>query len=98
MGTAVDFLYERGFSAKTKGDRIVVSPASRLTDDVRQFVRVNRLGLLAELTAQDTQERHNAWCITLDGKSLCMLIGEPMTYAEAMDAARWRWPKAEVLQ
>ena len=26
----------------------------------------------------------------------CMLIGEPMTYPEALEAARWRWPDVEV--
>lgn len=96
MGNSVNFLHQHGLTAKANGERIVVSPASRLTEDVRQYVRAHRLGLLAELAANDRQERRTAWHITREDKSLCMLIGEPMTYAEALDVARWHWRDVEI--
>jgi hypothetical protein len=46
--------------------------------------------------ASEHQQRHSAWCISHDSKPLCMMIGEPMTYAEALEIARWRWPDAGV--
>jgi hypothetical protein len=96
MGAAIDFLHQHGLTARANGERIVVSPASRLTDDVRQYVRAHRLALLAELAANDRQERRTAWHISRESKPLCMLIGEPMTYAEALEIARWHWRDVEV--
>lgn len=95
---AIDYLAEKGFSAKVSGKRLVVSPASRLTDDVRKYIKAHRLELLAELAANDGQERRSNWRITRAGKPLCTLIGEPMTYPEALEAARWRWPDVEVIR
>jgi|TARA_X000001388_G_scaffold61339_1_gene46832 hypothetical protein len=96
--TAIDYLTKRGFSARVAGHRLVISPASRLTDDVRKYVKAHRLELIAELTANDGQERRSNWRITRNGKVVCTMISEPMTYAEARAAARWRWPDAEVQQ
>ncbi|WP_296235814.1 hypothetical protein [uncultured Pseudomonas sp.] len=93
---AIDYLTQKGFSAKVSGKRLIVSPASRLTDDVRKYIKSHRLELLAELAANDGQERRSNWRITRAGKPLCTLIGEPMTYPEALEAARWRWPDVEV--
>lgn len=94
---AIDYLTARGFSARVAGKRLVVSPASRLSDDVRKYIKAHRLELLAELAANDGQERRSNWRITRAGKTLCTMIGEPMTYPEALEAARWRWPDVEVL-
>lgn len=93
---AIDYLKQRGFTAQKVGMRVRVSPASRLTDDVRHYVKSHRLELLAELAANDGLERRCYWIVTLDDKTLCTMIGEPVTYTEALAAARWRWPGAEV--
>lgn len=93
---AIDYLTQRGFAARKVGMRVRVSPASKLTDDVRKYVKTHRLELLAELAADDGQERRCHWRITRDGSPLCVMIGEPMTRAEALDEARWRWPDVEV--
>ncbi|MFV3386924.1 hypothetical protein ACNFCJ_16120 [Pseudomonas sp. NY15364] len=93
---AIDYLTEKGFSAKVSGKHLVVSPASRLTDDVRKYIKAHRLELLAELAANDGQERRSHWQITRGGNPLCVMITEPITHAEALDAARWRWPDVEV--
>ncbi|MGU2437571.1 hypothetical protein ACTVZD_27595 [Pseudomonas aeruginosa] len=55
MGAAIDFLRERGLTAKAQGKRIIVSPASKLTDDVRKYVKAHRLELLAELGSMDAK-------------------------------------------
>jgi len=57
--TVIDYLTQRGFSARVAGHRLVISPASRLTDDVRKYVKAHRLELIAELAANDGQQR--AW-------------------------------------
>lgn len=98
MGAAIDYLRQRGLTAKARGKRIAISPASKLTPDVRQFVKSHRLELLAELSSNDGQARKMHWQITLNGKPLCTMIGEPITHAEALQAARFRWPDAEVIQ
>lgn len=96
MGAAIDFLRLHGLTAKTNGQRIVVSPASKLTPDVRQYIKSHRLELLAELAANDGQERRCHWQVTLNGKPLCTMVGEPITRAEALAEVQWRWPGAEV--
>ena len=98
MSAAIDFLREHGVSAKIAGNRLVVSPASRLTPNVRKYIKVHRLELLAELAANDGLERRSHWHIPRNGESLCTMIGEPMTHAEALEAARWRWPDSYILE
>lgn len=96
MAAAIDFLRERGFSAKANGKRIVVSPASKLTPDVRQFVKAHRLELLAELAANDGEERRSHWAISVPGYRVFTMIGDPMTEAEALTNAQRRWPDASI--
>ena len=96
MGAAIDYLRQHGLTAKANGKRIIVSPASKLTSDVRQYVKAHRLELLAELAANDGMERRSHWRVIQGGKSVCTMLGEPMTFAEALSAARYRWPSAEV--
>lgn len=93
---AIDYLKERGFVARKVGMRVSVSPASKLTPDVRQYIKSHRLELLAELAANDGQERRCHWQVTLNGKPLCTMVGEPITHAEALAEIRWRWPGAEI--
>lgn len=93
---AIDYLIQKGFAAKIQGKRIVVSPASRLTEDVRAYIKAHRLELIAELAANDGIERRCHWQIVRDGKPLCVMIGEPITRQEALVAARWRWPDADI--
>lgn len=96
MGAAIDFLREHGLTAKVNGKRLAVSPGSRITPEVRRYLKAHRLELLAELAANDGQERRSHWRITRDGKPLCIMIGDPITHSEAVSAARWRWPDADV--
>ncbi|MFC0891372.1 hypothetical protein, partial [Pseudomonas aeruginosa] len=98
MGAAIDFLRERGLTAKAQGKRIIVSPASKLTDDVRKYVKAHRLELLAELGSMDGKTRRMHWAITLGGKPLCTMITPPLTFEEALIEARWRWPGAGITE
>jgi len=45
-----------------------------------------------------TSDRRAAWRITLDGKTICRMVGGPITYSDALAAARWRWPEANILE
>lgn len=94
---AIDYLREHGFDAKVKGNRLVVSPSSKLTQDVRQFIKLHRLELIAEVSANDGTTRRSNWQINLEGKLITM-IGAPMTYDEALAAAHWRWPESNILE
>lgn len=96
MSTAIDFLKERGLTVRNKGKRLVVSPASKITHDVRLFVKTHRIELLAELAANDGLERRTHWQVIRNNKLICTMVGEPMTYAEALEAIRYRWPDAEL--
>ena len=93
---AIDYLKQLGLRAQRKGSRVFVSPRARITDDIRRYVKSHRLELLAELSANDGIARKMHWEITLSGKTLCTMISEPMTNTEALEAARYRWPDAEV--
>lgn len=58
---AIDFLSSRGFSVKAKDGRLIVSPSSKLTPDLRQYIKRNRLVLIAEVAANDGEMRRTAW-------------------------------------
>lgn len=46
----------------------------------------------------DASDRRAAWRITLDGRTICRMVGDPLTYSDALAAARWRWPEANILE
>lgn len=94
---AIDSLRERGFDAKVKGSRLIVSPATKLTQNVRQFIKLHRLELIAEVSVNDGATRRTNWPINLRGKSITML-GAPMIHGEALAAARRLWPDADILE
>ena len=93
---ALDYLKSRGLSAKIIGSRVSVSPREWITDQDRTYIRLNRLSLLAELAAQDGVERRMHWQVRLNGKFIAIITGEPMTKAEALQSARFRWPYAQI--
>lgn len=123
---ALDYLRGAGLAVELEGERLRVTPADRITAELRQFVRANRSELLAELSAAndaqtapeplqapaaptpvpaaehapeaDSEPRRAAWSITRGGKSIGYMVGQPITYAEALAAARWRWPDADILE
>lgn len=51
--SAVATIIEQGFKIQPQGDRLLVSPASRLTDELRDFIRQHRPEILRELALVD---------------------------------------------
>ncbi|QIH10583.1 MULTISPECIES: hypothetical protein [unclassified Pseudomonas] len=96
MSTAIDYLAQRGLSARKKGNRVVVSPRAMVTDDLQKYIRAHRLELLAELAANDGLERRCGWTVVVPGRKPFTMISEPITHAEALDDVRARWPDAMV--
>jgi hypothetical protein len=43
------------------------------------------------------EPKYSHWHVDLDGKALCSMVGEPMTHDEALQAARHKWPNANVM-
>lgn len=93
---AIDYLREHGFDAKVRGNRLIVSPSSKLTPDVRQYIKLHRLELMAEAAANDGVSRSSHWSVTVPGYPPFTMTGSPITYSTAMADARIRWPDAEV--
>lgn len=71
-------------------------PASKLTDDVRKYMKAHRLALLAELAANDGLERRCNWTVLVPGCRPFTMISEPITRDEALADVRVRWPGAKV--
>lgn len=91
---ALDYLKARGLTARKSGNRVSVTPRNRITEIDRQWIRLHRMELLAELAANDGHERRTHWTITAQGRRFTM-VGI-CTYEEALDHARGIWPDAEV--
>lgn len=96
MGAAIDYLHRHGLTATVKGERLHVSPASKLTPDIRKFIKAHRLELIAEATANDGLARSGCWQVLVPGYNPITMICKPLTHTEALAAARITWPDAEV--
>ncbi|MCU5785935.1 hypothetical protein [Alloalcanivorax marinus] len=94
---AIDYLRDHGLSAYIRDDRVMVAPASRLTDDLRTWIREHKRDLLAELAANDCPARQ-WWLVRMpDGRFCRLLTPAGSTREQALDAATSRWPGAVVL-
>ena len=93
---AIDYLGIRGLGAKVVGNRLIVSPSSRLTQEERRYIKLHRLELMVEVAADDGEARRSHWIVFVTGYRPFTMIGEPMTHAEALVEARMRWPNAKV--
>ena len=93
---ALAYLLDLGFAAKLSGKRVLISPASKLNDQVRAYIKNHRLELIAELASNDGIERRCHWQVMRNGSQLCTMIGEPMTRPEALEVVRGRWPEADI--
>ena len=96
MNTAIDYLAQFGLSARKKGNRVVVSPRSLVTDALQTYIRAHRLELLAELAANDGIARKTHWQVTLPGCRSFTMVGDPCTHEEARSVVHSIWPKAKV--
>ncbi len=96
MSASIDYLYENGLLAKVSGNRLVVSPASKITPIIRQYIKAHRLELIAEVSANDGLARSSHWRVVVPGYRPFTMISAPITRAEALAAAQSKWPKAEI--
>lgn len=96
MSAAIDYLRCHGLEAMVKGERLRVSPASKVTPHIRKLIKAHRLELIAEVMANDGLARSGCWQVLVPSYSPIMMIGEPFTRTEALTAARMIWPDAEV--
>lgn len=92
----IDYLHDRGFSAEVAGNRLWVSPSSRLTQEERRYIKLHHLELMVEVVANDGEARRNHWTVLVTGYSPFTMIVEPMTHTEALVEARMLWPEANV--
>ncbi|XVO79117.1 hypothetical protein ACQ9ZH_16950 [Pseudomonas chlororaphis] len=92
----IDYLQDRGFSAKVVGTRLFVSPSRRLTQEERRYIKLHRLELMAEVAASDGEARRSHWTVSVTGYGPFTMIVEPMTHTEALAEARMLWPEANV--
>ncbi|WP_458374751.1 hypothetical protein [Pseudomonas laurylsulfatiphila] len=92
----IDYLHDRGFCAQVVGNRLSVSPSSRLTQEERRYIKLHRLELMVEIVANDGEARRSHWTVFVAGYSPFTMIDEPMTHTEALAEARMLWPDAKV--
>lgn len=95
--TSADYLKERGFKVSLVENRIRVSPGSMISETDRKYIMLHRLELIAELAANDGIERRLSWRVTLHGKPIATIVGNPMTKQEALKSIRFRWNEADVI-
>lgn len=93
---ALDYLRSRGLTAARAGQKLRVFPSTRITPADVEYIKLHRMELIAELAANDGEERRAHWRVCLRGELLCVIAGGPMTKQEALDAARFHWPEAEI--
>lgn len=96
MSAAIDYLSQHGLSARMSGNRVVVSPRALVTDALKKYIFAHRLELLAELSANDGCERRCGWTVRVPGYPPFIMAGQPITYAEALEAVQVRWPDARI--
>jgi len=94
---AIDYFHGCGFSAKVVGNRLVISPSSRLSQEQRRYIKLHRLELMAEVVANDGEARRSHWTVVVTGYRSFTMIGEPVTYAKALAEAQMRWPNAVIV-
>lgn len=92
----ITFLKTQGLLVKARGQRVVVSPRAKITEEVRRYVKTNRLNILAELEACDGKERRTSWKVKVPDYRPFSMIGQPMTYEEATQVAVSKWPDAQI--
>lgn len=75
-------------------DQFDISPAVAVTHvQAREVEKPNQPD-----SPPDASDRRAAWRITVDGRTICRMAGDPITYSDALAAARWRWPEANILE
>lgn len=78
-------LRQSGLDVTADGGRLIVQPAERLTDDLRQLIRGNRLSILLMLGAAESDTAHHHWIVQFaDGSCIEIYRHPDATGAEIM--------------
>lgn len=94
-------------------DRITDAVRQFVRDHRAELLAELSAELLAELSAANDAQaapeplqapeatsdpKRAAWRITRAGQPIGYMVGQPMTYDEALTIARWRWADADILE
>lgn len=77
---ALDYLRSRGLTAARAGQKLRVFPSTRITPADVEYIKLHRMELIAELAANDGEERRAHWRVCLRGELLCVIAGGPIEY------------------
>lgn len=78
-------LRQSGLDVTADGGRLIVQPAERLTDDLRQLIRGNRVSILSMLGAAESDTAHHHWIVQfIDGSCIEISRHPDATCAEVM--------------
>ncbi|MDD5462875.1 MAG: hypothetical protein PHG00_14805 [Methylococcales bacterium] len=79
---------EAGFNVKINQTGFEISPASRLTQQQRDFLKNHREEIIAELNAEQDRKRFLHWRIISKGKAQVLKITPPHTLDEMQHVYR----------
>lgn len=79
---------EAGFNIKINPAGLEISPASRLTQQQRDFLKNHRAEIIAELNAEQVRQRFLHWRIVSRGKAQVLTITPPHTLDEMQHVYR----------
>lgn len=71
-----------GFTVKSHPSGLEISPASKLTEQQRNFIKTHREEIIAELGIEQARARFSRWRIVCKGKKQEMTIIPPHTMDE----------------
>lgn len=93
--TAIDYLKRHGLAARAEPpDRLLVSPADRITDPIRAWIREHKRELLTELGASQPAAMPatpHVWSATVDGKRVWIIDSDHTDYTEQLRRLRLRF-------
>lgn len=90
---ALQYLRQHGLTANpVEGNRLEVSPACALDDELRAWVREHKSELMEELM----EPRRHWWWVRLDGVRVGKICAQPMTQTEALTSCKAIWPTQAV--
>jgi hypothetical protein len=92
---AIDYLKQHGLTVEAPApDRLRVSPADRITDPIRAWIRAHKQELLTELAANQPPPmpgRPHLWLAVIDGKRTTIVDPDHCDHAEQLRRLRLRF-------
>lgn len=100
--TRIAHLKRAGLALRRRGQKVAVSPVSKITSDLRAYIQAHREELLAELKAMELEQvkallqqlREQGAHITCMGSQVCL---RPTDWAQAKEVGRLAWALRQLL-